>query len=188
MHSGLTTNAIIHQLSLAVAYGGGTFANVALKNAVMQGVSDPKERGKVMDIAWTQFNKVNVPAHVAFTATWLVERKAIKTFFGDQTTRKLVGVKDALVAGALITGVANTIAGEMLRREYPEGLPLPAIGNISNEKAQKLTQYMTYFRVMGPLNHALIGASIAIGPVIGSSVIRSSARSLLTRLLQSTKR
>lgn len=183
MHSGYITNAIVHNLSLAVAYGGPTFAR-PLRTALLQGVSSDKDRGKAMQIAWTEFNKINVPAHLAFTATWLVERNAIKRYVGGRTTNKLVGVKDLLIGGALVTGVANVIANEMMKRDFPNGAPIPSEGNVTPSDAAKIARYVGFFRVVGGLNHALTGASIAISPIIGASVVRSMSRGLLGRLFK----
>jgi len=182
--SGLIRTAIIHNIALAIAYGGPVFAKAGLKKAVLQGVSSPKERGKVLEIAWSEYEKINVPAHLAFTATWLLERKALSRYFPDKRTKRLVMVKDFLIGGALLTGVANRVAGEMMKRDFPDGVPYPAEGEISPEKVEKAARYITFFRVMGPLNHALIGASIATGTLIGASVVRHAGRGLLARLLK----
>lgn len=186
MHTkkGLVTTAIIHNLSLAVAYGGPIFATMALRPALLQGSSSDKDRGKVMQIAWAEFTKINVPAHLAFTATWLVERAAIKRYYGTRRTNKLVAVKDALIAGALLTGVANVVAGRMLKRQFPDGVPYPAEGNVTPEQAEKIARYVNFFRVVGGLNRALVGASIAAGPVIGASILRHQKRSVLSRLFK----
>lgn len=185
MHSGFITTAIVHNLSLAVAYGGTIYGKTALGPAVLQGISIDRERGRVMQIAWNEFNKRNVPAHLALSMTWLVQRNGIKRFTSDRATRSLVTIKDALTLGALVTGVANVAASKMLEREYPKGVPIPAEGNVSPESAAKITRYVNFFRVVGGLNVALLGASIAVGPLLGASIIRSRRRGgLAGRLLQ----
>jgi hypothetical protein len=182
MHTGLIKVAAIHNLSLATAYGGLLFAKVALRPSVLKDVA-PTERVKLMEDVWTKFNKINVPAHLLFTGTWLIERKAIKHYFMDRHTNKLVAVKDVLIAGALITGVANVIAGEMLKRQLPAGTDVEKLATKNPEKAAILARYVAFFKVMGPLNLALIGASIAIGPRIAASIIAHSRMGLLGRLL-----
>lgn len=105
----------IHGLSLSVAYGGPVFAKVGLKRALRRmGTKD--ERRAVMQNAWSQFSKVNVPAHVGFTASWLVLRTMLGQVKLDRSTKNLLIAKDALIAGALITGVAATITGQALKR------------------------------------------------------------------------
>lgn len=183
MHTGLVTNSIVHNLSLAVAYGGPMFGARPFRLALLQGVTSDQERGKAMQIGWTQFNKINVPAHLAFTATWLAERGAIKRF-GGRRTDNIVAVKDALIAGALVTGVANVVANEMFKRDFPNGAPIPAEGNVMPSDAAKIARYGLFFRVVGTLNRAFLGASIAAGPVLGASLLRDTARGTLRRLLK----
>jgi hypothetical protein len=183
MHSGIVGTSIIHNLSLAVAYGGPIFAKVGLYKAVMEGEKDPKERGKVVAKAWEHFTPVNLAAHVAFTGTWLIERRAIKRYFADKRTTRLVNLKDILIGGALVAGVANVAVGRMMKRDFPEGLSLPlSTTHLPADRAMKLQRYITYYRVMGPVHQALLGASIATGPVLVTSIIRHTARSLLSRL------
>ena len=182
MHSGLIATSILHNLSLAAVYGGQAFAKASLKDAVLQGVTNDRERGKVMEIAWTQFNKkVNLPAHVVFTGTWLIQRAAIKRVAGHTETMRLVRINDALIGGALITGLATALVGARMKREFPNGVPYPAEGNVSPADAMKIDQYLRFFRVVGGLNHALVGASIALNTLLGVSLVRGAARRLFTR-------
>jgi uncharacterized membrane protein len=184
MHSGIITAAIVHNLSLAVAYGGPLFGKYALRPAVLEdAAAKPVERGKILEDAWSRFSKINRRAHLAIGVTWLLERHAIKTHISDQHTRKLVALKDVLVSGVLVTGLANTIAGEMMKRDFPNGVPIPAAGNTTPENAAKIERYVTFFRIMGSLNMALVGGSIALGPVITAAAFRASRRSLISRLL-----
>jgi uncharacterized membrane protein len=189
MHSGIVAAAAVHNLSLAVAYGGSIYGRMALRRATIESVSDPKQRGKLLSQAWTRFNRVNVPAHALFTATWLIERSAINHApFASNRTRRLVAVKDLLVTGALISGVSNVIAGEMMKKEFPEGVAITDNGNVSTEQAQKAQKYLDYFRVMGPLNTALVGGSIILGPVIGASIHRNARTGLIGKLLKNLSR
>lgn len=188
MHSGFVTIAAIHHLSLAAAYGGALFAKVALKKSALQGVSNAEERGKVLGIAWTEWNKVNVPAHIAFAATWAIQRGAISGRYTGRTTQRLIAVKDVLTAGAFVTGVLNTMVGNAMKREFPEGVPIPAEGNLPPEKVERVLRYVSYYRVMGPLHRALLGGSIAIGPAIGASILRATSKGFLARLFGMAKR
>lgn len=189
MHSGIVAAAAVHNLSLAVAYGGSIYGRMALRRATIESVTDPKQRGKVLSQAWTRFNRINVPAHALFTATWLVERHAInRGLFTGNRTRRLVAVKDLLVTGALVSGVSNVIAGEMMKKEFPEGVSITDNGNVSPEQAEKAQKYLNYFRVMGPLHTALVGSSIILGPVIGASIVRNAGRGLLSKLFKNLSR
>jgi len=181
MHSALIRVASIHNLSLAAAFGGPLFAKLALRPAVLKDVA-ATERVRLMEDTWTRYNKLNVPAHVLFTATWLIERRAITRHFGDHHTNRLVGIKDVLIAGALLTGLANVVAGEMLKKEIPPGTNVDTLATTNPAKAATLAKYQGFFKVMGPLNLVLLGATIAIGPRIGASIIRHSRLGLLARL------
>ncbi len=124
---------------------------------------------------------MNVPAHLAFTATWLYERRVLTKLHLDAHTQSLVAIKDLLVFGSFVTGVANVAAGRRLAREFPAGVPT---ANVEGHKAAIIAKYRRYFKVMGPLHLVLVGATIAIGPAIGYGVVRSAHRGALARLLR----
>jgi uncharacterized membrane protein len=180
MHALAKTICAIHHLSLATAFGGPIFAKTGLRPALKHGISDRPERLKVAEIAWKHFNKVNVPAHLAFTATWLYERRLLTKLHLDAHTQSLVAIKDMLVFGSFVTGLANVAVGNRLSREFPGGV---AAKDVEGEKAMVIAKYRRYFKVMGPLHLVLVGATIAIGPAIGFGVIHSARRGFLARLL-----
>lgn len=179
MHTLVKTACAIHNLSLAAAFGAPLFAKAGLKPAVMTEIQDEKERGRVLMCAFTHFNRINVPAHLAFLGSYLIERNFILKLNIDEHTHKLVAVKDVLVAGAFVTGLLNIKVGRQLKRDYPDGVP------VSDRPTTdpKLQRYVRYFRTMGPLHLVLLGASIAIGPAIGAGILRSTRRNLLSRLM-----
>src|SRR5580692_318542 len=170
MHALAKTICAIHHLSLATAFGGSVFAKTGLRPALKEGIADMPDRLKVAEIAWKGFNKVNVPAHLAFGATWLYERRMLGKLHLDAHTQSLVAVKDVLVLGSFVTGLANVAVGKRLAREFPNGVPTK---EIEGAKDAVLEKYRRYFQVMGPLHRVLLGATIAIGPAIGFGVIRS---------------
>jgi uncharacterized membrane protein len=108
----------IHGLSLSVAYGGPVFAKVGLRPALKK-ITSKEERHTVMQTAWSKFSKVNVPAHVGFTASWVILRSMLRNVYVDRETKRLLVAKDVLIAGALLTGVAATITGKAMKRAYP---------------------------------------------------------------------
>jgi hypothetical protein len=180
MHALAKTICAVHQLSLATAFGGSVFAKTGLRPALKEGIGDMPDRLKVAEIAWKGFNRVNVPAHLAFGATWLYERHMLTKLHLDAHTQSLVAIKDMLVLGSFVTGIANIAVGKRLAREFPAGVAKP---EIEGAQAAILAKYRRYFKVMGPLHRVLLGATIAIGPAIGFGVIRSARRGFLTRLL-----
>src|SRR6185295_8551327 len=121
------TGWALHNLSLAIAYGGPVFAKAALHPASKEIKSD-KERGKLLMTAWNNFIPIDVTAHLAFTATWLYGRKVLKSRRLSHETAALVALKDVLIGGALITGIANAIVGAAYARRFPQGVPVSPTG------------------------------------------------------------
>jgi hypothetical protein len=186
MHTLVKAACAIHNLALATALGGPLFAKLALKGAVLKEIKDEKERGRVLECAITKYNRrLNVPAHLAFAGTWLIERRFILKLHVDEKTHKLVAVKDLLITGAFVTGLANVAAFNMLKRDFPEGVPVRPEGEPIDPK---LAKYRRYFRTMGPLHLALVAGSIAIGPAIVGGLFRSQRRNLVSRLVGNTNK
>ena len=186
----------IHGLSLAVSYGGPVFAKVGLRRALRK-ASTKQERRAIMQTAWSQFSKVNVPAHVGFTGSWLILRTLLGQVRLDNSTKSLLMVKDALIAGALVTGVAATVNGHALKRaqraagsttKTPEADKPTTNKDKPNQKAGRTTaakQYKKLLRLeraLGRANMALVAGSIMISPAIGMGILRSQRRGLLGRL------
>jgi hypothetical protein len=181
MHTLVKTAAAIHNLSLATAFGGPLYARTALYPTVIKDISDERQRGRVLADAWKKYNKLNVPAHVAFTATWLIERHAILALPVDHRTKKLVHLKSLFITGALVTGIANVVVGNAFRRDYPEGAPVKGDGTTSDPR---LARYHRFFQVSGPANLFFVGASLAIGPFIGGAIVHSLKRHFLLRMIE----
>lgn len=179
MHTFVKAACAVHTLSLAKALGGPLFAKSGLRPALINQVSDEKERGRIMAAAWNKYNRVNIPAHILFTATWAIEKSAIRALHTDQRTKELVRVKDILVKGAFIAGIANVIAGKMIQRDFPDGVPV----NDKETTDPKLQAYRRYYRVMGPLHVTLLAGSLAIGPFLVGAIIRSQKKNVLRRVL-----
>jgi len=179
MHTLVKAACAVHNLSLAAVYGGTMFAKAALRPAVVNEVTDEKERGRIMAAAWNKYNRINVPAHILFTATWAIEKGALKEIHLDQGAKELIRIKDILITGALLTGLANVAVGKMIQKDYPDGVPV----NDKPTDDAKLERYRRYFRVMGPLHMAFVGGSIAVVPFIVGAVFRSQRRNIFRRIL-----
>jgi hypothetical protein len=172
------------------------FAKVGLKRA-LRNLHSKEERRAVMQSAWSQFSKVNVPAHVGFTASWLILRTMLRQVKLDNSTKNLLMVKDALVAGALITGVAATITGKALKRAQraaasttkpTEEKPVTIREKLTH-KGEKTTSARKQFnkllrleRKLGRANMAFLAGAILISPAIGMGIFRSQRRGLIGRI------
>jgi hypothetical protein len=186
----------IHGLSLAVAYGGPVFAKVGLKRALRK-LHSKEERRAAMQAAWSQFSKVNVPAHVGFAASWVILRSMLGQVKLDNSTKNLLMVKDGLIAGALVTGVAATITGKALKRAQRastsptkpgEEKPVTIREKLSH-KGEKTTSARKQFnkllrleKTLGRANMAFLAGAILISPAIGVGILRSRRMGLLGRI------
>ncbi len=174
MHTLVKTACAIHSLALATSFGA-PFVFRALRKATIKEISDEKQRGRVLACTATKFGKVNLPAHLIFTGTWMIERKAIKKLNVNQHTKRLIGLKDVTIAGALVVGVANYAVFNQLKKDYPDGVP---VRETETTPDAKLERYRNYYRVMGPLHMLLLGSSIVLGGAIAGSIIRQEHKAL----------
>jgi len=101
--------------------GGNLFGRVALHPAVSS-VSDPWERGEVVNAAWRRFGVVNGVSLIAVVAGW-VGARAGEARDGRLSSRErpLVYAKDALVATTAVTGVITAVEGVRFARMRPRG-------------------------------------------------------------------
>ena len=109
------TARIAHNLGLATWFGGALFGQIAL-NPTISRISDRRERGRVLNESWGRFNAV-VFATIAVTVlTWRLE--GLK---GDAELRApaLARVKNLLLGGAVINGVASGVMGPGSRKRPP---------------------------------------------------------------------
>jgi uncharacterized membrane protein len=178
----------IHGLSLAISYGGPVFAKVGLKPALRKAHSK-EERRAIIQTAWSKFSKVNVPAHVGFTASWLVLRAMLRRVHLNRSTKNLLVAKDLLIAGALLTGVAATVTGKALKRAAnvsttkPANKPVKAGEATTAAPGKHYKQLMRLEKKLGRANMAFIAGAIIISPAIGLGVIRSLRMGILGRLI-----
>ncbi len=99
-------------------------------------------------------------------AGWLSERRKLLGQNLEKDAKAMVLLKDALVAGAVVTGAVNLIAEQLLNQTYPEGVPVTAKGELSPEAPAGLDNYRRYFRAVGTLNRIFVGAAITATPFI----------------------
>jgi hypothetical protein len=85
-------------------------------------VTDPRERGKVVNAAWRRYGTVNSLALAALLAGWTASRVGEpdrRTL--SERERALVVARDAAVGTVAVTGVAAGIQGMRFSKMEPEG-------------------------------------------------------------------
>jgi hypothetical protein len=114
-----------HDVSLAALIGGNLFGRVAMHPALSL-VSDPRERGRVVNSAWQRYGIVNSLALSALLAGWVPARfgEARGELLSEQERMLAVG-KDIAMGAVAVTGVAAAVQGiRFARMESGGAIPL----------------------------------------------------------------
>src|SRR4051794_20533128 len=100
-----------HDISLGALIGGNLFARAAMHPAVSL-VSDPRERGRVVNDAWQRYGVVNSLALGALLAGWVPARfgEASRALLSDRERHLSIG-KDIARGAVAVGGVAGGVQG-----------------------------------------------------------------------------
>jgi hypothetical protein len=111
-----------HELGIASLLGGNLFGRLALHPAVER-ISDPRERGEVVNAAWRRYGTVNSLGLAAVTAGWAGARAEEARGATKLTGRErvLARTKDGLVGAVVVTGLVTAIEGIRFSRQAPGG-------------------------------------------------------------------
>ncbi len=109
-------NRILHDLGLAVWFGGSVFGILSL-NPSVEVLDDPEERGKMVDEAWARFQPYGaLGLLVALISHVSMQRKAPKR--PTARYKSIAPLKDFFMVGACITSVASLALGEYAVDDY----------------------------------------------------------------------
>ncbi|HWC28127.1 MAG TPA: hypothetical protein VG474_16170 [Solirubrobacteraceae bacterium] len=173
----------LSDLGLAGLLGGQLFGRIALHPAVTA-ISEPRERGAVVNAAWRRYGAVNGAGLAAVAAGWLSARK------GEVRDRNLIGreralarVKDGLVGALVVTGVASAIEGIRFARSAPCGaVPLEDGDHAAAEASDAARRRKRRLNLLGAATIAtevgIVGVNAALSQV---GFRRSPLRRRLTR-------
>ena len=169
---------IAHNIGLATWFGGALFGQVAL-NPTIERISDKNERGRVLNEAWGRFNAANFPAIAATLLTW-----RLGNLKDDAELRApaLTRIKNLLLGGAAVTGIASGILGARIAKQASEGdTPVESGTQPAPETPQEAASSQRLISLTGPSNLALLVGVLAVSAVIENSAVEP--RGLLSRLL-----
>src|SRR4051794_35655497 len=100
-----------HDVGLAAMLGGNLFGRVAM-NPALGRVSDPRERGEVVNTAWRRYGTVNSLGLAAVLAGWYGARATeTQPRFLNSRERSLAKAKDVAVGAVALTGGAGPAGG-----------------------------------------------------------------------------
>jgi hypothetical protein len=171
-----------HDVSLAALIGGNLFGRVAMHPALSL-VSDPRERGRVVNSAWQRYGIVNSLALSALLAGWVPARfgEARGELLSEQERMLAVG-KDIAMGAVAVTGVAAALQGiRFARMESGGAIPLedgstPAPEAPESEAAAK--------RRLNVLGSAQLASTLALATVNAALSQASFRRPPKRRLLK----
>ena len=154
-----TTTWVLHELGLAAGFGGNLFGQLALNPAIAE-IQSKRERGKVTHMAWDRYKVVNGAALALMAGTWFAERALLGRQALGRSSRALMITKDALVSGALVTGVGAMVVGRLLDKEIAtSNEPLHAGSRPSSETRRRVERLQRIASDVGRAN-ILMGAAI----------------------------
>jgi hypothetical protein len=178
-----STGLVLHNLGLAVGFGGSLFGKVALNPAVKV-LGSKEERGQVTNAAWNGFNIINAASVGLSALTWLIGRSRLTGREIDAETRGLVIAKDVLLGATVALGAANIFGGAYLAKQAPEGA-VPAETGLTptDETPEAAATTMKALDIMGIINIAAMAGVIAITAILDMRAGASHRWSLVTRFL-----
>ncbi|MGE5407778.1 MAG: hypothetical protein ACM3NV_04120 [Syntrophothermus sp.] len=117
----VTAGRTAESVGLAAIIGGNLFARAGMHPALRE-VSDPAERGKVVNDAWTRYGAIESLSLTAVIAGWAGNRLGEGDRRGmSERERRLAVAKDAAVAAVALSGVAAALQGIRFSGMEPEG-------------------------------------------------------------------
>lgn len=106
-----------HDIGLAGLLGGQLFGRMALHPAVTR-ISDPRERGEVVNAAWRRYGAVNGLGLLAVTGGWVGARAAEAADRNlSRREERLAKARDVLLALVFAGGVGNAVQGVRFARQ-----------------------------------------------------------------------
>ena len=169
-----------HELGIAALLGGNLFGRLAL-HPVVDRISDPRERGAVVNAAWRRYGTVNSIGLVALAAGWAGARAEEVRGPGKLTPREraLARVKDGLVGTVVVTGLLTAVEGIRFSRQAPGGAVPLADGSTPDATTPAPAARMK--RTLNVLGATAIGAEAALVAVNAALSQEGYRRSPLRR-------
>ena len=152
-----------HDLGLAGLLGGNLFGRLALHPSVTE-ISDPAERGKVVNAAWRRYGTVNSISLAAVLGSWAADRaQRQRRRLRGRRDGKLTRAEDIAIGAVAITGIASAITGVRFGKAAPGGaVPLEAGEKAAPNAPAGARREKRALNVLGALNLASEGALVAI--------------------------
>lgn len=163
-----------HELGMAALLGGNLFGRLALHPSVDK-ISDPRERGAVVNAAWRRYGTINSIGLGAVTVGWLSTRAQEARGAAKLTAREraLARAKDALVGAVFVTGVASGLEGIRFARQAPEGaVPLTDGSTTAPNASPRAARMKRSLNLLGAASLAAEAALVAVNAALAQENYR----------------
>jgi hypothetical protein len=163
----------VHDISLAALIGGNLFARVAMHPALSL-VSDPRERGRVVNNAWQRYGVVNSLALAGVLAGWVPARfgEAQDALLSDRE-RTLARGKDLAMCAVAVTGVAAAVEGvRFARMESGGAIPLEDGSTPAPEAPEREAKAKRRLNVLGAAHLATTMALAGVNAALSQAGFR----------------
>jgi hypothetical protein len=175
-----------HDVGLAGLLGGNIFARLALHPSVTE-ISDPAERGKVVNAAWRRYGVINTVSLAAVGAGWIgarADEAANRRLSGRE--KRLAIARDVLLGAVATTGLASAVQGMRFARMAPGGaVPLADGDHAASSATEQQAKAKRRLNALGlatlVAETALVGINSAFSQ---ENFRRPPARRLLSRSLR----
>ena len=169
----------LHDVGLAAWLGGSMFGKFALNPAVRL-AQDKSDRGRILNDAWNGYNAINALGLGAVALGWAGARMTeARNGQMTDTEQTLALVKDALVATAVVTGVASGLQGGRFAKQAPEGAVPVEDG--TTPAAETPPPAAKIQRSLGVLGNVNIATGVALAAVNAMLAQQSYSRPPLKR-------
>lgn len=175
---GPVAGELVQEAALAALIGGNLFGRVAMHPA-LRDVSDPRERGKVLNHAWRRYGTVNSLALAGLVAGWASVRGDERgPLWTSPRRRSLVLAKDVSVGAVVLTGLASAAGGVGFAHQASDGAVAMDDGAEPAPEAPERTQRIKRaVNLLGGLNLAAELSLVGVNALLS----RSASRRLVAR-------
>ena len=178
-----TVGWVVHNLGLAICFGGSVFGKVAL-NPNLDVIGPEADRGKILNTSWNRFNVISAASFIASAATWFPGRLGLSGGEIDDQTRNLVLAKDLLFAAGTASGIASVVQGRALAGQAPDGATPIASGTTpSSNTPEEAARLLRSVNQLGNANLLITGAILGVTTILSMKATESTRFSAVSRLL-----
>ena len=160
-------------LGMAGLLGGALYGRVALHPSVTA-ISDPAERGKVVNAAWRRYGTVNSLSLAAVVAGWAgarADEAADRRL--SEAERRLARAKDVLVGVVAVTGLATAAHRVAFSKMAPEGgVPLTDGDHAAPEAPERARQAKRRLQLLSGVSLAAEAALVSVNAALAQENFR----------------